>query len=184
LTPGNLYGNISGSGQATITLQVPDGQGTATNPATFVMNSLSLSGQSTVAIAPKDGAACGGSSTCYVNIVLAGNGTNNPLTLTGGSLNNPSGIPETVVFNVSQPTGCSAAPCGTVQITGGSATYAIVNAPMDNVSVTGNGDIFGSLISYQTTDSGNGTIYHDTNQGPQYIADPYLHLIAFRELSY
>jgi hypothetical protein len=34
------------------------------------------------------------------------------------------------------------------------------------------------------TDVGNGTIYHDTNNGPQYIPDPYLHLIAFRELNY
>jgi len=184
LTPGNLYGNISGSGKATITLQVPDGQGTAANPATFVMNSLSLSGQSQVVIAPKDGAACGGTTTCYVHVILAGNGAGTPLSLSGGSLDNPSGIPETVVFNVTQPTGCAAAPCGTVQITGGAATYAIVNAPMDDVKVTGNGDIFGSLISYTTTDTGNGTIYHDTNAGNQYIPDPYLHLIAFRELNY
>jgi hypothetical protein len=184
LTPGNLYGNISGSGQSTITLQVPDGQGTVANPATFIMNSLSLSGQSTVTIAPKDGAACGGTTICYIHVILAGNGAATPLSLTGGSLNNPSGVPETVIFNVAQPTSCSAAPCGTVQITGGAATYAIVNAPMDNVQVSGNGDIFGSLISYQTTDSGNGTIYHDTNAASQYIADPYLHLIAFRELNY
>ena len=32
--------------------------------------------------------------------------------------------------------------------------------------------------------NGNGVIYHDTNPASQYIADPYLHLIAFRELNY
>lgn len=184
LAPGNLYGNITGSGTSTITLQVPDGQGTSANPAIFIMNSLTLAGQSTLTIAPKSGSACGGTTTCYVQVVLAGNGTSTPLSLTGSSLNNPSGIPETMMFNVAQPTTCSAAPCGTVQVTGNNATYAVVNAPMDNVHISGNGDIFGSIISYQTLDSGNGTIYHDTNNGPQYTPDPYLHLIAFRELIY
>jgi hypothetical protein len=184
LTPGNSYGNISGSGSATITLQVPAGQGTATNPAVFVMNSLSLSGQSTLTVAPASGAACGGTIVCYVQVIIAGNGTSQPLSLTGGSLTNPSGIPETMVFNLAQPTGCTAAPCGTVQVTGINQTYMEINAPMDDVQVSGNGDVFGSLISYTTTDSGNGTIYHDTNAAPQFQPDPYLTLIAFRELSY
>lgn len=184
LTPGNTYGNISGSGSALITLQVPAGQGTSANPAIFVMNSLSLTGQSTLTIAPASGSACGGTIACYVEIILAGNGTSVPLSLAGGSLNNPSGIPQTMLFNVAQPTGCGTSPCGTVQITGGAATYAVVNAPMDNVVVSGNGDIFGSIISYQTTVNGDGTIYHDSNGGPQYTPDPYLYLIAFRELSF
>jgi hypothetical protein len=184
LTPGNNYGNISGSGSAVITLQVPAGQGTITNPAIFVMNSLSLSGQSTLTIAPQNAAACAGTVACYVQVIIAGNGQSTPLSLTGGSLSNPSGIPETMVFNLAQPTGCTASPCGTVQVTGINQTYVEINAPMDNVNVSGNGDIFGSLISYQTTDVGNGTIYHDNNAAPQYNADPYLTLIAFRELSY
>lgn len=184
LTPGNSYGNIQGSSSAVITLQVPQGMGTATNPAVFVMNSLSLAGQSTLTIAPQNGAACGGTIACYVQVIIAGNGQSTPLDLSGGSLTNPSGIPETMIFNVAQPTGCTAAPCGTVQVTGGTATYAEINAPMDDVEVAGNGDIFGSLISYTTTDVGNGTIYHDTNAAPQFQPDPYLTLIAFRELSY
>jgi|SRR5579859_266413 len=184
LSPGNLYGNITGSGTSTITLEVPPGQGTSANPATFIMNSLTLAGQSTLTIAPRSGAACGGTIICYVQVILAGNGTSTPLTLTGGSLNNPSGLPETMMFNLAQPTACQAAPCGTVEVTGNNATYAVVNAPMDNVQITGNGDIFGSIISYQTLDSGNGTLYHNNNGGPQYTPDTYLHLIAFRELSY
>lgn len=184
LSPGNTYGDISGTGSAVITLQVPAGQGTSTNPAIFVMNSLSLAGQSTVTIAPANGSACGGTNICYVEIILAGNGTSVPLSLAGGSLNNPSGLPQTMVFNLAQPTSCSASPCGTVQITGGAATYAVFNAPMDNVVVSGNGDIFGSIISYGTTVNGDGTIYHDMNSAAQYTSDPYLHLIAFRELNY
>jgi hypothetical protein len=148
------------------------------------MNSLSLSGQSTLTIAPQNAAACAGTVACYVQVIIAGNGQSTPLSLTGGSLSNPSGIPETMVFNLAQPTGCTASPCGTVQVTGINQTYVEINAPMDNVNVSGNGDIFGSLISYQTTDVGNGTIYHDNNAAPQYNADPYLTLIAFRELSY
>jgi hypothetical protein len=148
------------------------------------MNSLKLAGQSVLTIAPKNGAACGGTIVCYVQLILAGNGTLTPLSLTGGSLNNPSGIPETMMFNVAQPTSCNAAPCGVVEVTGNNATYAIVNAPMDNVKITGEGNIFGSIISYQTLDSGNGTVYHNSNSGPKYTPDTYLHLIAFRELSY
>jgi hypothetical protein len=184
LTSGNSYGNISGSGSATITLQVPPGQGTATNPAVFVMNSLSLSGQSVLTIAPQNGAACGGTLICYVQVIIAGNGTSSPLSLSGGSLSNPSGIPETMVFNLAQPIGCAAAPCGTVQITGINQTYMEINAPVDDVKISGNGDIFGSVISYTTEDSGNGTLYHDNSAAPEYQPDPFLTLIAFRELAY
>jgi hypothetical protein len=184
MTPGNLYGNIQMSGQSTLTLQVPDGQGTVNNPAVFIMNSLSMTGQSSLVMQPADGAACGGSSTCYVQIILAGNGTNNPLSLSGGSLGNTSGIPATLTFNVAQPISCTGPPCGNVSLSGGSGAYAVVNAPLDNISVTGNGDVFGSVVGYQVTYSGNGTIWHDNAIDGSFTPDAYLHLISFRELSY
>ena len=183
LTPGNSYGNISVSGGSTvITLSVPSGQGTAANPAVFVMNSLTFSGQASMVISPPN---------AYVQIIIAGNGPNGvplavPLSLTGQAVDNTSGIPGTMVFDVTQPTGCSAAPCGTVNVAGGSGSYAVVNAPMDNASITGNGDIFGSIIGYQVNDAGNGTVWHDLNSAnhstPMY--DAALYTIAFRELSY
>lgn len=184
MTPGNSYGDISLAGKTTLTLQVPDGQGTAANPAVFVMNSLTMAGQSSLVISPKDGAACGGSPYCYVNVIIAGNGVATPLDLTGGSWGNVSGIPETLVFNLAQPTACAASPCGTVKMAGNGGSYAVVNAPMDNVQISGNGSIFGSVVSYTTTVNGNGTFYHDDNSASQYTPDPYLHLIAFRELNY
>ncbi|HEV3512080.1 MAG TPA: hypothetical protein VGS05_10285 [Candidatus Sulfotelmatobacter sp.] len=184
MTPGNVYGDISLSGKTTLTLQVPDGQGTAANPAVFMMNSLSMSGQSSLAITPVDGGACGGSSYCYVTVIIGGNGTASPLSLTGNSWGNTSGIPEMLQFDLAQPTACVAAPCGTVSVTGNGGSYAVVNAPMDNVQISGNGDIFGSVVSYSTTDTGNGTLWHDTNNASQYTPDPYLHLIAYRELNY
>lgn len=186
LTPGNLYGNISASGQAVLTLQVPNGQGTVANPAVFVMNSLSFSGQASMVISPASSAACGGTSNCYVQIIIAGNGTNSPLSLTGGSIDNTSGIPGTLVIDLTQPTACSAAPCGTVQVAGGAASYAIVNAPMDNAQISGNGDFFGSITGYQITDSGNGTVWRDRNSANSAVPtyDAALYTIAFRELSY
>lgn len=184
VTPGNLYGNVKMSGSSVLTLQVPAGQGTAANPAVFIFNSLSISGQASMAITPANGSACGGTSNCYVQVIIAGNGTSSPLTMTGNSWGNMSGIPESLVFNLAQPTACSASPCGTVAIAGNAGSYAIVNAPMDDVQISGNGDIFGSVVSYTTVDNGNGTMWHDTNAGNQYIPDPYLQLVAFRELSY
>ena len=184
MVPGNNYGNISISGSATVTLSIPDGQGTQANPAVFVMNSLSMTGQSNLVIKPADGAACGGNSYCYVNVIIAGNNVTTALDLEGGSWGNLSGLPETLIFNMAQPTSCTAAPCGNVALAGNGGSFAIVNAPMDNVKINGNGDIFGSVVSYSTTDTGNGTLWHDSNAASQYNADPYLHLIAFRELNY
>lgn len=184
LTPGNTYGNVSVSGSGTLTLQVPAGQGTVSNPATFVFNSLTEAGQGTITIAPANSGACNGTTTCYVKIVIAGNGVATPLDLSGGSLVNPSGVPATVVFDVAQPTSCSAAPCGTINMSGGTDTYCIVNAPMDNMNVVGDGAIFGSLTSYTSTMKGNGTIWYDRNLGGQYNPDTYLSVLSFRELSY
>lgn len=184
LTPGNTYGNVNVGSSATLTLQVPAGQGTVSNPATFVFNSLTESGQGTIAIAPASSGACGGTTTCYVKVVIAGNGQSTPLDLSGGSLANPSGVPATLVFDVAQPTGCSAAPCGTINLSGGSNTYCIVNAPMDAMNVVGNGDIFGSLTSYTSTMKGNGTIWYDRNLGGHYNPDTYLSVLSYRELSY
>ena len=184
LTPGNVYGNVSLSGQTTLTLQVPDGQGTAANPAIFMMNSLSISGQAGLAISPKDAGACGGSPYCYVQVIIGGNGVASPLTLTGQAWGNLSGIPEMLQFNLAQPTACAASPCGTVSIAGNASAFAVINAPMDNVAVSGNSPTYGSIISYSTSINGGGTLWHDTNGANQYIPDTYLHLIAYRELNY
>ena len=184
LTPGNVYGNISLNSQTTLTLQVPDGQGTAANPAIFMMNSLSISGQAGLAISPKDGGACGGSQYCYVNVIIGGNGTSTPLDLTGQAWGNLSGMPEMLTFSLAQPTACAAAPCGTVSLAGNASAFAVVNAPMDNVAVSGNSPSYGSIISYATSINGDGTLWHDTNGANQYTPDSYLHLIAYRELNY
>jgi hypothetical protein len=184
MVPGNNYGNISLSGSAVVTLSIPDGQGTQSNPAVYVMNSLSMTGQSSMVIKPADGAACGGNSYCYVNVIIAGNNVTTALDLEGGSWGNTSGLPETLIFNLAQPTSCTASPCGNVALAGNGGSFAVVNAPMDHVTINGNGDIFGSVVSYSTTDTGNGTLWHDSNAANQYNADPYLHLIAFRELNY
>jgi hypothetical protein len=183
LTPGS-WGNVSASGQSTITLQVPDGQGTQANPAIFILNSLSLSGQSSLVISPKDAAACGGSSTCYVQVQIAGAGQNTPLSLTGGSWGNNSGIPATLTFDIAQPPSCASAPCGTVKVSGNGAAYAVINAPAANLQISGNGDIFGQMVGYQVTDSGNGTLWYDNNGANAYNQSAYLYLIAFRELNY
>jgi hypothetical protein len=104
--------------------------------------------------------------------------------MTGQSWGNLSGIPEMLTFSLAQPTGCNASPCGTVSIAGNASAFAVINAPMDNVTVSGNSPSYGSIISYATTINGNGTLWHDTNGANQYTPDPYLHLIAYRELNY
>jgi hypothetical protein len=78
------YGNLNIQGGATVTLQ----GGTPGNPAVYTMNSLSLSGGSTLLI-----------NGCCVVINVAGVGQQNPVDFTGGSFQNNSFAPGNFVIN-------------------------------------------------------------------------------------
>lgn len=138
LTPGN-YGDISLSGGANITF----------TPGVYNINSISESGQSTVIIGPDPITNQYG----QVTINVTGNNTNKPIDLTGGGTSNPSYVAAYLTINY--------AGTGNIAITGGGAAAEVVNAPNSSVTITGNGDLYGSVIANNITDTGNGGINYD-----------------------
>jgi hypothetical protein len=157
LTPGS-YGNISISGNATVTLA----------PGTYNVNSLSIAGNGTITISPASGA---------VVINVAGVGQANPISIAGNGLTNPSYLPNNEVIDY--------AGTGTVSIAGNGVMYAIVDAPNAALTYSGNGSIYGALVGNTIVDSGNGAIHFDTALNVASTqANGNYQTLAFRQLPY
>jgi hypothetical protein len=140
LTPGN-YGDISVS--STCVLSLP--------PGTYNINSLSESGQGTIQLIPDP--VTGKYGPVILNVT--GNGQSTPVDLTGGGFANPT--MNAAYFTINY------AGTGTVTLTGGSGAAVVINAPNGTGKITGNGDIYGSIIAATITDTGNGGINYDRN---------------------
>lgn len=138
LTPGN-YGDISISSQCTLTL----------TPGVYNINSLSESGQGQVVIAPDPVTGQYG----QVTVNVTGANQANPLDLSGGGFLNSSYVAAYFTVNY--------AGTGTIKITGGAGSAVVINAPNASAQISGNGDLFGSIIANNITDTGNGGINYD-----------------------
>jgi Tfp pilus assembly protein PilX len=134
LNPGT-YGNISLSGQNTLTL----------TPGVYYINSLSLSGQSTVKISPPG----------QVTLNVQGTGQNTPVSFSGGSFSNTTHIPNNFQINYNGT--------GTLKITGGADSYLVVDAPNAPVQLSGGSAIFGSIVGNSINDSGGVNFHVDTS---------------------
>jgi hypothetical protein len=113
------------------------------NAGTYIFNSLTMTGNTRI------------STNGKVIIKIAGQGTTTPLTLTGQSIVsngfNPSDLQ--IIYGGA----------GSITLTGGSKTAAIVYAPSANVKLTGNGALYGSIVAAQLDLNGGGDIFYDTN---------------------
>ncbi|HVB34723.1 MAG TPA: hypothetical protein VNJ52_10175 [Patescibacteria group bacterium] len=141
LSPG-AYGDIQLEGGGTLTFQ----------PGDYYINSLSVSGTGTITISPAG----------QVILYVAGNAVTTPVSLTGNSLTNDTGIPANfqIVYGGT----------GTIQIAGGSAAYSVVYAPNAAVEMTGGSDWYGSIISNTFDEMGNKTALHyDRSLSTQYM---------------
>ncbi len=157
LTPG-LYGNITVSGNATLTLA----------PGVYNINSLSLSGNGVVTISPATGS---------IVINIAGTGQANPLSISGNGISNPSNIPNNVLVNY--------AGNGSITVSGNGNYYAVLDAPNAALTYSGNGNFYGAMIGNTITDSGNGAVHYDTNVHDAVIqANGNYITLALRELAY
>lgn len=156
LTPGS-YGNIQVSGNATLTLA----------PGAYTINSLSVSGNGVVTISP--------AGAIVLNV--AGTNQNQPLTISGNGISNPSNIPNNVLINY--------AGTGAVTVSGNGNTYLVLDAPNAALTYSGNGAVYGAMIGNTITDSGNGAIHYDRNvQVATIQANGNYITLAFRELPY
>jgi Tfp pilus assembly protein PilX len=138
LAPGN-YGDISLSGKNVLTL----------TPGVYNINSISESGQSTVAIAPDPITGLYGP----VIINVTGANQSSPINLSGLGVSNPTLDPSLMQFIY--------AGTGTINIVGNGASAAVVYAPNATASFKGNAAFYGSVIAAKLTDVGNGAIHYD-----------------------
>src|SRR4029077_10543197 len=73
----------------------------------------------------------------------------------GGTIQNPSGNPAYLQFTYAGSRG--------LNLSGGSASYATVDAPNALVNMSGGSDFFGSIIASTVTNSGGTAMHYDTN---------------------
>jgi len=165
LTPGN-FGNVTVKGTVTLT------GGTVAAPAVYNMNSLNFNGSANLVI------------TGPVIINLAGTGVSTVLDMTGGTFTNNTYVPSEFVINYGGT--------GNVVVTGGTAAYAIIDAPNAAVSFKGGADFFGQVLAKTIDDRGGTNFWWD--QGATAITDitttytttesANFYVISMRELAY
>jgi hypothetical protein len=149
------YGDISLSGKTTLVLA----------PGVYNVNSLSLSGQSSIKVNPAGAVVLNFPSSVQ-----------NPISLSGQGIASASQIPNDMQLNYGGT--------GTVTLSGQGTTYAVVDAPNSAMTVSGNGDFFGRVVGKTITYSGNGKFHFDTNTalGPKNNGG--YQLISYREITY
>lgn len=150
ISPG-AYGDISLQGGGTLVFQ----------PGSYSINSLSVQGTGTITISPAG----------QVILYVAGNNTSTPVSLTGNSLTNNTGVPANfqIVYG-----GTS-----TISIAGGASAYSVVYAPNAPVVMTGGSDWYGSIISNTFNEQGNKTsLHYDRSLAKQYLIPGLFQLVS------
>ncbi|MDR4509943.1 MAG: PilX N-terminal domain-containing pilus assembly protein [Candidatus Brocadiaceae bacterium] len=143
--------NLSGNSSKTIssgTYRLPsisisgNGNGYIDGDVTmYVEGTISTSGNGKLVIQD------GGSLTIYVM------GT---VSISGNGIVNQNSNPRPVNFML-----FGTASCTSVTISGNGTTYSVIYAPEANISVTGNGDIYGAAVGDAISITGNGDIFYD-----------------------
>ncbi len=155
LTPGN-YGDISQSGNGTVTLN-PAGANAATcTTGIYYINSISLNGNASIKINPCPGTGGNGGNApaqwapVIINIVGSNQGT--PLDLGGNGIANTTFNSSLLQFQYGGT--------GAIKIDGNGNSSAVVYAPGASVTLSGNGTIYGAVIGAQLTANGNPVRIH------------------------
>ena len=132
LAANQTYGNINASGGSHVVFSA----------GTYVINSISLSGNSDVQLA----------STPVLIYVKSS------MDITGGTITNPTLRAPNLVFMVA-PTATS------VKVAGGTESAFAVYAPDTNIQISGNAAIYGALVGKQVSNSGTPDIHYDKALG-------------------
>jgi hypothetical protein len=159
--PPGAYADVKITGGTTT---LPGGVDAA-HPAVYTFNSLSISGGGQLAV----------NGPVIINIAYQGNGSAITMTSANSFVNN-SAIASYLTINYC----CS----GSVNLAGGTAAYAVVNAPNANISFTGGSNFYGQAVGLTIDDSGSATsFYWDKSANISPVTSPYYE-ISLRELSY
>ena len=159
--PAGTYGDIQITASATLTLT----GGTVANPAIYNFNSISEAGQGTLAV------------TGPVVVNIAGVGQTTVLDLSGGGFANGTYVPSYLTINYGGT--------GTINLTGGTKAYFVLNAPLAALNLSGNSNFYGSAVAKTIVVNGNPGFYWDqaTIPPPTTNTNPF-NIVAMRELSY
>lgn len=132
---------------------------TASSPATqYNFNSISLAGGSTIGIA-----ATSSTQSAIIGIVgkdAAGAAIAIPVDLTGGSQVGVSGCASCSAFDASMLQMVYAG-TGELKVGGTSDSVMTVYAPNALFTLSGNGNLYGSLLAKRVNDTGNASIHYD-----------------------
>jgi hypothetical protein len=141
-------GNVRVTAGATLTLEA----------GTYNVNTLHLTGNSTLII---------GSGPVILNV--AGQADATPLDFEGGAAINETFDPSMLRIHY--------AGTGTLKLTGGTTTAAIVYAPLAATTITGGADFYGSVLAASVAVSGGASIHYDRRlsrdfytRGPQMMS--------------
>lgn len=137
------YGDVSLSGGNIVTLY----------PGTYNINSISITGNAQLVIAPYPPGTPNAGQYGPVVINVAGNNNATPIDLEGNGVSNPTYDASMLQFVY--------AGTGSMKIAGNGASAAVVYAPNATADFKGNGTFYGSVIANQLLDVGNGAIYYD-----------------------
>lgn len=112
------------------------------NAGTYVMNSLTMNGNSTIKI-----------NSGPVIIKVAGVGQSTPITITGQGLINSTFKPGDLQFQYGGT--------GEIKLAGGDTTAGLFYAPNATAKITGGADLYGAIVVKQLTEAGGAAIHYD-----------------------
>jgi len=127
---------------------------------TYDFNSITLVGNASIVI---------DSGPVIMNIV--GTGSANPIDLSGGSVSNMSFVPENFQITYGGTRG--------VAVSGGAATSLVVYAPNAQVSLTGGGSIYGSVLGATIDNHGGTDVHYDRHLPEEYTMSSNTMLTSF-----
>jgi Tfp pilus assembly protein PilX len=128
--------------------KVSGGTNMILKPGTYIVNTLSFNGNSSLTLDTTAGNA-------PVVFNVAGGTANTPIDFTGGTITNPTYDPTR--FQILY------AGDKAVKLTGGASAAALVYAPNASTSFTGGAQFYGAVVSGKITDMGGSTINYDRN---------------------
>jgi len=135
------------------------------NAGIYVINSLTMNGNSTIKI-----------NSGPVVIKVAGVGQTTPITITGQGLVNSTFRPSDLQFIYGGT--------GEVKLAGGDTTAGLFYAPNATANITGGADLYGAIVVKQLTEAGGAAIHYDRRlQNDALTAGNYM-LSAFTWKSY
>ena len=142
-------------------------------PGTYNINSISISGNASIQIAPYPPGTplAGQNAPVILNVAnepttLNPASSNNPIKITGNAIDNPTYDPSMLqitccAYPPPPPPNTPPTAPPLINIAGNGANAAVVYAPNANVDFLGNAKFYGSVIANKLFDVGNGDIYYD-----------------------